>query len=176
MVFPNSIYWIIPFLHWFEMLPLLYIEFLQVLGSVSEVSVLPLDLCVLSEAQFLICVSGSSSLPSSVSLHPSCAMLVHFPFSLPNGSHPASWPKVWAMHWWYMTLFLWPRPLPWTPSPCSHLSSPSPLWRINLHFKFNISKSELLIFPRTWFSHEVSQSRNNSPIFSVTQVKNLQVF
>ena len=49
MVFPNSIYWIIPFPHWFEMLPwMLYIEFLQVLGSISWVSVLPLDLWALS--------------------------------------------------------------------------------------------------------------------------------
>ena len=63
MVFPNSIYWIIPFPHWFEKLPLLYIEFLQVLGSVPGVSVPPLDLWVLSEAQFLICVPGSSFSP-----------------------------------------------------------------------------------------------------------------
>lgn len=107
--------------------------------------------------------------------NPSCSVLVHFPFSLPSGSHPASWLK----HQWCID-GIWLISLAQISFLTSRLMWPAVLavstWRHNLSaFQLNISKPKLLIFPRICFSHNVPHSGNNSSILSVAQVKNLQV-
>lgn len=156
------------------MLPLLYIEFLPSIGIYFWGFCSALISGLSLETQFLICTLGSSFSPFLCFIAP--ILCYASTFSLLSAKRISSSFMALSMShaldgiWHYFSG-------PDLPELQAHVAS-CPLslpWRINLHFKFNISESELLIFPRTWFSHEASVKKQQPHCFCNSSQKSSSI-